>query len=124
MRRYKGTFDIFVGIEHRKRKEEMEEQFIKEAKQGWRFAANKANVTDEDASSEDRKYTSEGIFAAIDSNVGAVGCKEERAVKSIPGNGGRIAEALVNVRGGVRVFAAGGSFEAGENHQASLVGGF
>ena len=27
MRRYKGTFDNFFGIEHRLRKEEMEEQF-------------------------------------------------------------------------------------------------
>ena len=27
MRRYRGTFEIFFGIEHRLRKEEMEEQF-------------------------------------------------------------------------------------------------
>ena len=27
MRRYKGTFDVFFGIEHRLRKEEMEAQF-------------------------------------------------------------------------------------------------
>ena len=32
MRRYEGTFDIFFGIEHRLRKEEMEEQLNKEAK--------------------------------------------------------------------------------------------
>ena len=38
LRRYKGTFDIFFGVEHRMRNEEMEEQFNKEAKQGWRFA--------------------------------------------------------------------------------------
>ena len=35
MRRYEGTFDIFFGIEHRMRREEMEEQFNKEAKQRW-----------------------------------------------------------------------------------------
>ena len=29
--------DIFFGTEHRLRKEEMEEQFNKEAKEGWRF---------------------------------------------------------------------------------------
>ena len=34
MRRYKGTSDIFFGIEHRLRKDEMEEQFNKEAKEG------------------------------------------------------------------------------------------
>ena len=38
MRRYKGTFEIFIGIEHRLRKDEMEEQLNKEAKEGWKFA--------------------------------------------------------------------------------------
>ena len=76
MRRYKGTFDIFFGIEHRLRKEEMEEQFNREAKEGWRFAAHAARVTDESASDEE----------------------EEGAVMSIPGNEGRIAQAWVNVR--------------------------
>ena len=33
LRKYKSTFDIFFGIEHRLRKEEMEEQFNKEAKE-------------------------------------------------------------------------------------------
>ena len=41
MRRYTGTFDIFFGVEQRMRKEEMEEQFDKEAKQGWIFAAHR-----------------------------------------------------------------------------------
>ena len=58
----KGTFDIFSGIEHRMRKEELEEQFNKEAKQGWRSAADAARMTDETARSEDRKHTSgEGV---------------------------------------------------------------
>ena len=40
----------------------MEEQFNKEAKQGWRFAADAARMTDETAGSEDRKHTSgEGV---------------------------------------------------------------
>ena len=43
MRRYKGTFDIFFGIEHRLRKEG--------------FAAHAARVTDESASSGDLKHT-------------------------------------------------------------------
>ena len=51
MRRYKGTFDIFFGIEHRLRKDEMEEQLNKEAKEGWRFAADAARITDERADS-------------------------------------------------------------------------
>ena len=38
MKRYSGTFDIFFGTEYRMRKEETEEQFNKEAKQGRRFA--------------------------------------------------------------------------------------
>ena len=41
MRRYKGTFDIFFGVEHRMRKEEMEEQFNEEAKQGWMFCSRR-----------------------------------------------------------------------------------
>ena len=58
MRRYKGAFDVFFGIEHRLRKEEMEEQFNREATEGWRFAADASRVTDESASSEDQKHTS------------------------------------------------------------------
>ena len=54
------------------RREEMEEQFNKECKQGWNFAADAARITDENASSEDRKHTSGGVFVAIDSNLGTV----------------------------------------------------
>ena len=36
MTSYKGKCDIFFGIEHRWRKEEMEEQFNREAKEGSR----------------------------------------------------------------------------------------
>ena len=43
---------------------------------------------------------------AIDSNLGAVVGAEEGAIESIPGNEGRIAQARVNVRGGLRVFSA------------------
>ena len=80
----------------------MEEQFNKEAKQGWRFAADVARNTDENASS---KHTTGGVFEAIDSDFGAVFDKEAGAVLSIPGNEYRIAHAWVEVRGGLRVFA-------------------
>ena len=53
MRRNKGTFEIFFGIEHRMRKEDMEEHFNKEAKQGWIYAADTARITVENAGSED-----------------------------------------------------------------------
>ena len=56
MRRYKGTFDIFFGTEDRLIKEEMWEN--KEIKEGWRFAASAARITDETAGDEDRKHTS------------------------------------------------------------------
>ena len=59
-------------ISHKLRKEEMEEQFNREAKEGWRFAADAAKITDERASSEDRKLMSGGVFVAVDSNLGAV----------------------------------------------------
>ena len=92
MRRYEGKCHIFLGIEHRMRKEEMEEQFNKDAKQGWRFAADAARITDERASSEDRKHTSGGVFVAVDSNLGAVGGAEEGAIGWIPGNEGKSAQ--------------------------------
>ena len=64
----------------------MEEQFNKEAKEGWRFAARAARITEETTSDEDRKHTSGGILVAIDSNLGAVVGAEEGAIESLPGN--------------------------------------
>ena len=75
MQRYRGTFDIFFGTEHKMRREEMEVQFIKEAKHGWRFEADAARITDENAGSN--------LRAVID---------EEGAVSSIQVNAGRIAQ--------------------------------
>ena len=82
----------------------MEEQFNIEAKEGWRFAASAARITEEMAGDEDRKRTS-GVFVAVDSNLGAVVGAEEGTIESIPGNEGRIAQAWVNVRGGLRIFS-------------------
>ena len=101
MRRYKGTFDVFFGMAHRLRKEEMEEQFNEEAKEGWGFAASAARITAEKAGDEDRKHTLGGVVVAIDNILGA----EEGAIESIPGYEGRIAQAWVTVRGGLRIFA-------------------
>ena len=50
----------------------MEEQFNKEAKEGERFAADAARITDERAATEDPKHKSGGVFVAVDSNLGAV----------------------------------------------------
>ena len=84
----------------------MEEQLNKEAEEGWTFASDAARITDERAGSEDQKHTSEGVLVAVDSNLGAVVGDKEGAVMSIPGNEGRIAQVWVNVRGGMRMFAA------------------
>ena len=54
MRRYKGTFNVFSGIEHRLRKEDVKEQFNREAKEGWRFATSAARITEEMAGDDDR----------------------------------------------------------------------
>ena len=105
-RRDTGTFDIFFGTEHRLRKEVIEEQFNKEAKEGWRFAASAARIAEEMAGDEDRKRTSGGVFVAIDSNLGAVVGAEEGAIQSMSGNERRIAQAWLNVRGGLRTTAA------------------
>ena len=75
----------------------MEEQFNGEAKERWRCAADAARITDARASSEDRAHTSGWVFVAVDSNLGA----EEGAIESIPSNEGRIAQAWLNVRGGL-----------------------
>ena len=48
----------------------MEEQFNKEAKEGWRSAADAARITDETAGSEDRKYTSGGVSIAVEKSSG------------------------------------------------------
>ena len=105
MRRYKGTFDVFFGIKHRLRKQQMEEQFNREAKEGWRFATSAASISEEMAGDDDRKHTSVALFVAIDSNLGAVVGAEEGAIESLPGKEGRIAQAWVNVRGGLRIFS-------------------
>ena len=65
IRRYKGKCDIFFGKEHRLRKEEMEEEFNKAAKEGWRIAADATRITDERANIEDQKHTSGGVFVAF-----------------------------------------------------------
>ena len=83
----------------------MVEQFNKEAKEGRRFAADAARITDERAAIEDQKHTSGGVFVAIDSNLGAAVGEKEGAVTSVPGNEGRIAQVWVNVRGEVRMCA-------------------
>ena len=95
MSRYKGRCDIFFGVEHRLRKEETEEELNKEAKEGWRLAANAAGIIDERAGIEDQKHSSGGVFVAVDSNLGVVVGETEGAVTSNPGNEGRITKAWV-----------------------------
>ena len=72
----------------------MEEQFNREAKEGWRFAASAKRITEETAGDEDRKHTSGGVFVALVAVVGA----EEGAIHSISSNEGR----WVNVREGLQ----------------------
>ena len=72
MEKYKGTSDIFLAIEHNMRKEEMEDQFNKAVTQGWRFTADAAKITSDNASREDCKHTSGGVLVAIDGDLGVV----------------------------------------------------
>ena len=83
----------------------MEEQFNREAKEGWRCAADAARNTHERASSEDREHTSGGVCVAIDSSLGAGVGEKVGAVASIPGNEGSLTQTWVNVRGVMRVFS-------------------
>ena len=61
--------DIFFGMEHTLRKEEMEEQFNKEAKQGRRFAADAAIISDGIVSSEDRKHKRREEYALLSTAI-------------------------------------------------------
>ena len=62
MRRYQGTFDVFFGIEHRLRKEEMEEQFNREAKEGWSFAVQQESLVKEGAVRIERTHKKEFLW--------------------------------------------------------------
>ena len=79
----------------------MRSSSTKEAKEGWRFAADAARITDERASIEEMKHTSGAVFVAFDSNVEAVVGEKQGAATSTSGN--EETQAWVNVRGGVRV---------------------
>ena len=83
----------------------MEEQFNREAKERWRFAADAARITAENAGTEDCEHAPGGVFVAVDSNLGAAVGAEKEEIDSIPGNERRIAQAWVNVRGSLRVFS-------------------
>ena len=73
-----GTFDIFFGIEHSLRKEEMKEHLNKEAKEGWRFAADAARITDERASSEDQKQHNRTCFCDSGQQSGSSCWREKK----------------------------------------------
>ena len=72
--------------------------------------------------SEDRKHTSGEVFVAVDSNLVSISGKEGGALESIPGNEGRIAQAWVSVRGGLRVFSVDFWHSEGwtRKHEASM----
>ena len=115
---------MFFALEQWIRQEEMEEKYNKEVMQGWRFASDAARISDENASSEDRKHTSGGVFVANDSGVGA-GVVRRRSRYVDYWNRGGIAQAWRNVRGmDIEEWSADGSSgQAGENLHAPFAGG-
>ena len=76
----------------------MEQQSNKEANQGWRFAAGAARITVLNTGSEDRRHTSGVMFVAVVRNLGAVGRHNQ-----FQATRGRVAPAVLNVRGGMWV---------------------
>ena len=62
MRRYRGKCDIFFGIEHRLRKEEMEEQFNKKAKE-------ECHRMRRESQTKQRKHTPGVVFVAVGAKV-------------------------------------------------------
>ena len=74
-------------------------------KYDWKQSNTLLVVQTGESVNQDRKHTSGGVFVAVDSNMGAVVGAEEGVIESIPGNEGIIAQAWVNVRGGLRIFS-------------------
>ena len=113
----------------------MEEQFNREAKEGWRFAADAARITDERAGSEGRKHTSDGVFVAVESNLGTVVGEGEgsQATRDESPKHGKMCEDLCEFfrcTSGTRKFGPRGtrpcwrgSVEASQSHQKSVADG-
>ena len=72
----------FFGVEHRMKKEDMEEQFNQETKKGWRFATDAARLTDDNASSEDGKHTSRSFSTWTPHTSGRV-CGSKKSAWSL-----------------------------------------
>ena len=66
MRRYKDTFDIFFGIEHRVTRETWRSNSTQNSSNDEGLQLTWRMITHENASSEDRNHTSGGVFVAID----------------------------------------------------------
>ena len=92
--------NIFFGTEHRMRKEEMVEQFNKETKEGWSFAADAAKITDENQAARIASRRREATVIWVQSST-----RKMDLLRPSLGMKGGIAQSLANVRGGVRVFA-------------------
>ena len=75
------------------RREETEEKFNKEAKQGWRTSADAVRITGENAGNAEGKHTS-GRSLGVKRQWLCVVDKRQGAVVSIPGNEGRIARRM------------------------------
>ena len=124
---YKGTLEIFCGVEHRMKKR-------------WRSSSTKKQSKDGDLqlthqespmSMQEVKIAStrrEEFFVAVDSNLGAAIGKEEGAVESIPGSEGTIAQAceeecvfLCKFLALGRLLPDGSGGEAGESYQTPMV---
>ena len=83
MSRYNGKYANF--LDRAQIEEGGHEGAVQQRSQGRMeiFSADAARITDEKASSEDRKHTSGGVFVAVDSYLGAVvGAEEEQLYQS------------------------------------------
>ena len=106
IRRYKGRRDILLGIEHKLKKEEVKEQFNREAKGRMELWLMRRESQTKEQAVRIRNIHQEKFFVAVGSKLGSVVGEKQGAVTSIQGNRGRITQAWVNVRGGMRVSAA------------------
>ena len=85
------------------KKKVMNEQLNKAAKKGWRFAADAGNHRRRCRLYRHKAHSS-GVFVAFYRHLGAVIGKNERKVKPMEGNEGRLAQAWVECHRRVTFF--------------------
>ena len=93
--------DIFVGVEHRLRREKLQDNFNKLCRKGYTVAADAARSTSE--GQETTLHTSEGVFVADATHLASVVDAKGRKVEQLECNEGRVEEMWIKCREGIHI---------------------